>query len=650
MSASLVCGQTIQGRYCVVRLLGEGNFGAVYLVQDTRLGGKSLALKESFDSSAEAQQQFQLEANLLASLSHPNLPRVSDYFIEPTGRQYLVMDFIEGQDLAELIINRRTPLPEAQALTWMIQVCQAVAYLHSQRPRPIIHRDIKPPNIKITPAGQAVLVDFGIAKLYEPHKGTARIAKAFSPGFSPYEQYTGSTDARSDVYALGATLYCMLTATVPPDAFQERLIKQMPLTPPRRINPQISPAVEQVILQAMEMDANRRFPSAVELLQALQACLGGGAIAPPPLVDASANLICPACGMTNRPGARFCARDGTPLTGRPAVTPQAAGPVCPRCGAVNRPGTRFCARDGTPLTAARSAVAPVSPPAAPAIAPALSFEMGNAYARNDQYDEAIQAYRQALGGGFTDQALYHNLGLVYIMAQRPLDAIPILQQGINRYPKDGDLRYQLGRAYALVGKLTEGARELEQAKAIQPGDVATRLMLGMIYQDMKQHKQAIAELEQAVRLKKDEPLAHFLLGKSYLFTDQFDQAEKTFSEAVRLNPNDADHHYYLGVTRLRKKRADLAIQALQQAIKLSSSHYLAHYFLGEAYIAQHNYQEALRWFQKAAPMEPSDPDPHIGMAVCYALLSRRTDAIAAVQRALTIDPNNQRARELLNKL
>ena len=302
MSAKLTCGQMIQGRYCVVKLLGEGGFGAVYLVQDQRLGGRRLALKESFDSSREAQQQFQLEANLLASLSHPNLPSVSDYFIEPTGRQYLVMDFVEGQDLTDMIINRRTPVPENQALTWMIQVCQAVALLHGQRPKPIIHRDIKPPNIKITPAGQAVLVDFGIAKLYEPQKGTARIAKAFSPGFSPHEQYAGGTDARSDVYALGATLYCMLTATVPPDAFQERLIKQVPLTPPRRINAQVSPAVERVILQAMEMDPNRRYPSALELLQALQACLGGGAVVTPPVAAQPATIVCPRCGAVNRPG------------------------------------------------------------------------------------------------------------------------------------------------------------------------------------------------------------------------------------------------------------------------------------------------------------------------------------------------------------
>jgi tetratricopeptide (TPR) repeat protein len=617
MSAKLTCGQAIQGRYYVVKLLGEGGFGAVYLVQDTRLGGRRLALKESFDSSREAQQQFQLEATLLASLSHPNLPGVSDYFIEPTGRQYLVMDFVEGQDLTDMIINRRTPVHESQALTWMIQVCQAVALLHSQRPKPIIHRDIKPPNIKITPVGQAVLVDFGIAKLYEPQKGTARIAKAFSPGFSPCEQYAGGTDARSDVYALGATLYCMLTATAPPDAFQAQLIKQMPLTPPRRINAQVSPTVERVILQAMEMDPDRRYPSALELLQALQGCLGGGAVVTPPLAAQPATTACPRCGTVNRPGAKFCSRDGAPLTARPPAP--AAGK-------------------------------PVSPPAGPAIAPQLSFEMGNAYARNDQHDQAIAAYRQALAGGFTDPALYHNLGLVYLMAKRPGEAIPVLREGLNRHSQDGDLHFQLGRALALVSRLEDAAHELEQAVRLQPQDLDYHLVLGIVYQDLHRHAQAIGELETVARQKKDLASAHFLLGKSYLLTDQFDRAEKSLTEAVRLDAMEADHHYYLGVTCIQKKRPDLAIQPLRQAIKLEPDHYLAHYFLGDAYLARDDYQEAIQWFQQAVRLDPTDPDPHIRLGICYTLLKRRVEAIAAVRQALVIDPNNQRARELLGKL
>jgi len=603
----LTPGQTVQGRYRIVRLLGEGGFGAVYLVQDLRLGSKHMALKESFDSSPAAQQQFQLEASLLANLSHPHLPRVSDHFIEPSGRQYLVMDYVEGQDLTEIVIQRQAPLPESQAVAWLIQVCQAVAHLHSQQPNPIIHRDIKPSNIKITPDGWAVLVDFGIAKIYVPKKGTAPIAKAVSPGFSPPEQYAGGTDARSDVYSLGATLYTLVTANVPEDAL-DRLTQGVRLTPPSRYNRRLAPALEQIILQAMELDPRRRFPSARELGQALQAC-----------------------------------QSGQPL---PAVV--AAGQVCPRCATLNRPGARFCNRDGTPLAAPAPVAVPT--PAAPSIAPELNFELGNAYARNGQLDQAIQAYQQALAGGLSDPALYHNLGLTYILADRYPEAIASLRQGLSRTPQDSDLLFQLGRAYYLNDQLAESAQALEQARSLHPHDPACRMLLGAVLQDQGRHAEAIAELEQAARLQTDSAVAHYLLGKSYFNTRQLDRAEKAFLEAVRLEPGDASHHYYLGLTRHRQKKPDLAIQALRQAVQLESNHFPALYYLGEAYAAQQNWHEAIAHFQRAAPMDPSDPDPHIGLCVCYAMLNRRSDAIAAIRQALAIDPNNQRAREILSKL
>lgn len=604
----LTPGQTLQGRYRIVRLLGEGGYGAVYLVQDMRLGGKNMALKESFDNSPEAQQQFQLEASLLANLSHPHLPRVSDYFIEPSGRQYLVMDYAEGQDLTEILLQRQIPVPERQAVAWMLQICHAVAHLHSQRPNPIIHRDIKPANVKITPGGQAVLVDFGIAKIYIPKKGTARIAKAVSPGFSPPEQYAGGTDSRSDVYALGATLYALVTATVPPDAF-DRLVKGMPLPPPTHHNPRVTPMLEQVIMQAMELDPRRRFPSAQEMLQALQSCLSGQ----------------PAPAAVSK-----------------------VGPTCSRCQAANRSEARFCMACGTPLMAPTPAPAP--PPPSLVGSPEMNFELGNAYARNDQFEQAIQSYRQALAGGFSDPALYHNLGLAYIMADRYAEAISILRQGLSHSSKDGDLYFQLGRAYALNGQLAESTQALERAKRLQPKDANCRVLLGMVLQDQKQHKRAIAELEQAVRLKKDWASAHYLLGKSYYYTQQMKQAERAFSEAVRLDPSDADHHFFLGLTYHRQKRSNQAIQALKQAVHLDPDHFMAHYFLGEVYVARDNWREAANWFQRAAALDRSDPDPHIGLCICYAMMNRRSDAIAAIQQALVIDPNNQRARDILNKL
>jgi len=262
----LASGDTLQGRYRITRLLGQGGMGAVYQAQDMRLGNRPVAVKENFDASTEAQAQFQLEATTLAALNHPNLPRVSDHFIEPSGKQYLVMDFVEGQDLQEML-DQRGRLSEAQALPWIAQVCDALAYLHSRNP-PIIHRDIKPANIRITPVGRAMLVDFGIAKQFRPGQQTVAAARAVTSGFSPPEQYGGArTDARSDVYALGATLYCLLTGQPPPDAM-DRLSRDA-LVPPRRANPGVSQATESAILAALALNPPSRPQSVDEFRQML---------------------------------------------------------------------------------------------------------------------------------------------------------------------------------------------------------------------------------------------------------------------------------------------------------------------------------------------------------------------------------------------
>lgn len=166
----LTPGAIVQNRYQVIRLLGQGGFGAVYQARDMRLG-QIVALKENIGGDP---RQFQQEALILANLRHPNLPRVSDHFIEPNGARYLVMDFVEGEDL-ESVLQRQGALPESQVLAWFDQILDAVAYLHIHN---IIPRDIKPANIKITPVGQAVLVDFGIAKVFQPGQGTMSGARA----------------------------------------------------------------------------------------------------------------------------------------------------------------------------------------------------------------------------------------------------------------------------------------------------------------------------------------------------------------------------------------------------------------------------------------------------------------------------------------
>lgn len=262
---TLATGTVIQNRYRVVKLIGQGGMGAVYRAWDLNLNCRC-ALKENFDSSVESAQQFAYEASILANLRHPNLPRVTNHFVIPGQGQYLVMDFVEGEDL-QTKLDHHGALPENQAVDWIKQIADALTYLHSRTPS-IIHRDIKPHNIIITPDGTATLVDFGIAKMYDPTTKTFVAARAVTEGYSPYEQYgNGRTDARSDVYALGATLYTLLTNTVPPESIQR--ISNDTLVPPRSLNPNISPLAERAILRAMSVTPQQRFQSAREFRDAL---------------------------------------------------------------------------------------------------------------------------------------------------------------------------------------------------------------------------------------------------------------------------------------------------------------------------------------------------------------------------------------------
>jgi hypothetical protein len=259
-------GQVLHDRYRVVSLMGQGGFGAVYKGWDISLN-KHIAIKENLDTSPEAQRQFQHEAQILATLTHPNLPRVQDHFLLPDQGQYLIMDFVEGEDLQDMLIRLGQPLSEDYALAWITQVCEALAYLHTQNP-PIIHRDIKPANIKITPQGKAVLVDFGISKIYDPKLKTTVGARAVTPGYSPVEQYgQGVTDGRSDIYALGATLYVLLTSQEPQESVQRTL--EDTLKSANQINPQVMPTIAQVIHKAMIVSPSGRYQTVPELQTAL---------------------------------------------------------------------------------------------------------------------------------------------------------------------------------------------------------------------------------------------------------------------------------------------------------------------------------------------------------------------------------------------
>lgn len=264
-------GDLLLERYRIEALLGEGAFGRVYQAHDLRLQAGA-AVKELINPADRAGQQFEREAQLLARLRHRNLPRVSNYFVIEAA-QYLVMDFIPGEDL-KTRLARLGPAEEEEVLRWAVQLCDALMYLHSQTP-PVIHRDIKPANIRLDPEGQAVLVDFGIAREVSATGPTTRV---YTPGYAAPEQHTGYADSRSDQYALAATLYKLLTDQLPEEG-NDRLMQGLPLTSPAQWRTDLSPAVSAAICHALEPRADRRFASVAEFKAAL---LGETAVAPAP--------------------------------------------------------------------------------------------------------------------------------------------------------------------------------------------------------------------------------------------------------------------------------------------------------------------------------------------------------------------------------
>jgi serine/threonine protein kinase len=262
-------GTLLQDRYRVGAQIGKGGMGEVYLATDLRFQS-TVAIKRTFYDDTEMRKAFEREARLLNRLRHPALPRVSDHFSEGGG-QFLVMEFIDGYDLSELLRQRKIPFPLAEVLDWADELLDALDYLHTQQP-PVVHRDIKPHNIKLTSAGKVMLLDFGLAKamLGQTTDGTAQSIFGYSLNFAPLEQIQGTgTDLRSDLYSLAATLYYLLTAMHPPDALTRvaAIVKHQPdpLRPAHLVQPQVPAAVSRILHRAMSQNSDLRHASAAEL-------------------------------------------------------------------------------------------------------------------------------------------------------------------------------------------------------------------------------------------------------------------------------------------------------------------------------------------------------------------------------------------------
>ncbi len=268
--------QILANRYRLILLVGQGAMGAVYDAEDLtfnrRVALKRMHLPPEASPKAieQTRAQFEREAKILATLRHPNLPRVTDYFTF-SDQEFLVMDYIEGLSLDEILALHPGGLDEAAVLGWADQLLSALDYIHRHG---LVHRDVKPANIRVTPEGHVFLVDFGLVKTFDPAspKTATAVRGLGTPQYAPPEQYDaemGHTEPRSDLYSLGATMYHLITGK-PPATVTQRVSNPGAFHSLREIKPGISPEVERVILRAMEVPIAKRFASASDMQAALK--------------------------------------------------------------------------------------------------------------------------------------------------------------------------------------------------------------------------------------------------------------------------------------------------------------------------------------------------------------------------------------------
>ena len=315
-----------QGRYIVNRLLGCGGMGAVYLAKDQQLGIRR-AIKQMVSSflrpedRGEATQQFRREAAMLQSLYHVGIPEFYDHFAQGDSH-YIVMEYIEGRNLLEVLESNNGPLAEADVVRYVMQICDVLSYLHSHQPDPIIYRDLKPANVILEQGGRrVVLTDFGIARFFAPASGTG--TRIGTPGYAPKEQYAGRVEPRSDLYALAATMHHLLTNRDP----QQHTPFEFPRV--RTLNPQVSPWLDEIIDINLRDEPSERYDSASHLKADMQT------------QTVTWTTRCRSCGHVNPHGKAYCDQCTRPLS---TVTIR-----CSRCGMTNALNSNFCISCGARL-------------------------------------------------------------------------------------------------------------------------------------------------------------------------------------------------------------------------------------------------------------------------------------------------------------
>lgn len=675
---ALPIGTVLDGKFKIVQILGEGGMGTVYKVEQVGTPPGTppyyYAVKEllispntSEEDRRSAIDRFNKEIALLRGLKHPHIAALTLPFQE-RGNYYFVMEFVPGRSLEKILEDSKAPLQEDQVIRWMIQVCDALTYIHTRTP-PIILRDLKPGNIMITPNNEVQLIDFGIARRFDPNKRTntenlgtisyaspEHLGSITFPGQRRSAQNPGKlvqTDARSDIYSLGATMYHLLT-NYEPDPIQTPapgsiLAKNPRLRTIQVGNKQVCP-IEQVIIKAMQQNSAQRFQAAEAMRMALQQCLPSQATPSTvqiPLISPNSTivvqpinnqtitngngLICPKCGFHNRPGAKFCKRDGQPLVQGIAVAPPQIRAQAVRAPIQAKPVSRpqsIQARPAKPLSArpVQSIQARPVTNGAPAQNPALaSLQAGLQQLMNKNYPKAIELFTQAQHQGSPSYDVLYNLGRAY------------RQFGQSIYENDRKQAHDY---------MKRAAEYFEEATRQKNDALDAYFQLGLCYRDLERPSYAITAFKKALALDPQDPAVYYQLGQAAMEQNSYREAESYLQDGLKLK---ADHPLILialGRLHTDTKQPASAIKRLLQATQQDPDIWEGWYELGRAHMKQKEWKFALSALERARQITGYQLEIYTAMATCYLKINQKADAGKIVNEILQHDPHNAEAIRL----
>ncbi|GAC1424649.1 MAG: hypothetical protein NVS4B1_11420 [Ktedonobacteraceae bacterium] len=686
---ALPVGRVLDGKYKIVQVLGEGGMGTVYKVAQDVMPGlppRYYAVKELLISPSTSKEdrdiaieRFNKEIALLEGLKNERIASLKVPFQE-NGNYYFVMEFVPGRSLEKILEDSKAPLPEDKVIKWGMQVCEALRYIHSQVP-PIILRDLKPGNIMITTNDDVQLIDFGIARRFDSNKRTntenlgtisyaspEHLGSITMPGQKRTAQNPGrlvQTDARSDIYSLGATLYHLLT-NYEPDPIQTPPIGSIRAKNTRlrtiQVNGRTVCPIEQVIIRAMQQEPTLRFQSAEEMRIALYQCLPNSAapqtIAIPAisspnatLMMAANGLICPKCGFQNRPGAKFCKRDGQPLVQGVTVAPTQARPQQARSPIQARPVQR-------PIQAR-----PASIQARPIQSATQTNGRSSIQARPVQRPIQARSVPTAVSAPNSDPNVAYRSALQMLSSKNYVGALQQFREAQRLGGSSYDVLYNLGRAYRQYGQsvkdtdkrlFTENMKfateQFEDALRLKSDAVDVHFQVGLCYRDLGLYQQATNAFTKALGLAPQDPAIYYQLGLLAMDQGYYREAEARFLDGLKISPKHTLLLIATGRLYCETKQIPAAISTLRQATQEDPMLWEGWYELGRAHMKAREWHLGLSALEQARQLSPYVSDVYSAMATCYLKMNKKSEARQLVNETLQRDPTNAEALRLQKQL